>query len=111
LEAAIQSSHADIRFWGAVGYAQLAQQQKIKDCPQALQALLQDANPYIASEAAYAMAYLGKAKESIQRLIQPIQEKDRKIGYSSLECLSLDPAMSLHFELLVHLPSYRPMPA
>ena len=98
LEAAIQSPYADMRFWGAVGYAQLAQQQKIKDCPKALQALLQDANPYIASEAAYAMAYLGKAEESIQRLIQPVQEKDRKIGYSSLECLSLDPAMRKHIQ-------------
>ena len=47
----------------------------------------------IASEAAYAVVYLGKAQEGIARLITPAQEKDRKIGYSSLECLSLDPEM------------------
>ena len=51
------------------------------------------AYPTIASEAAYAVVYLGKAQEGIARLITPAQEKDRKIGYSSLECLSLDPEM------------------
>ena len=37
--------------------------------------------------------YLGKIQEGIARLITPAQEKHRKIGYSSLECLSLDPEM------------------
>lgn len=93
LEKAIASPLPEMRFWGVVGYANLARENQINTCPQALLALLQDENPYIASEAAYAVVYLGKAQEGIARLITPAQEKDRKIGYSSLECLSLDPEM------------------
>lgn len=92
-EKAIASSHRDIRFWGAVGYAELAHKKQISQCPQALADLLKDEDPYVASEAAYAAAYLGKPQEGIARLINPTKEEDRKIGYSSLECISLDPTM------------------
>lgn len=92
-EKAIASSHRDMRFWGAVGYAELAHKKQISQCPQALADLLKDEDPYVASEAAYAAAYLGKPQEGIARLINPVKEEDRKIGYSSLECISLDPAM------------------
>lgn len=92
-EKAIASSHRDMRFWGAVGYAELAHKKQISQCPQALADLLKDEDPYVASEAAYAVAYLGKPQEGIARLINPVKEEDRKIGYSSLECISLDPAM------------------
>lgn len=92
-EKAIASSHRDMRFWGAVGYAELAHKKQIYQCPQALTDLLKDEDPYVASEAAYAVAYLGKPQEGIARLINPVKEEDRKIGYSSLECISLDPAM------------------
>lgn len=93
LEKAITSPHPDMRFWGVAGYAQLAREKQITTCPQALLALLYDNNPYIASEAAYAVSYLNKMQEGISRLITPVKEEDRKIGYSLLECLSLDPAM------------------
>lgn len=93
LEKAIASSLPEMRFWGVVGYAKLAREKQIGTCPETLLALLQDDNPYIASEAAYAVAYLGKAEEGVSRLITPVLEKDRKIAYSSLECLSLDPNM------------------
>ena len=56
-------------------------------------ALLKDADPYIACEAAYAAAYLGETAKGIERLNYPAKEADRKIGYSLLECLSLDKAM------------------
>lgn len=92
-EKAIASSHRDMRFWGAVGYAELAHKKQISQCPQSLADLLKDEDPYVASEAAYAVAYLGKPQEGIARLINPVKEEDRKIGYSSLECISLDPAM------------------
>lgn len=92
-EKAIASSHRDMRFWSAVGYAELAHKKQISQCPQALADLLKDEDPYVASEAAYAVAYLGKPQEGIARLINPAKEEDRKIGYSSLECISLDPAM------------------
>lgn len=93
LEKAINSPRPDMRFWGVVGYAQLARQKQITTCPPALLSLLQDENPYIASEAAYAVSYLGKSGEGIARLVTPAREEDRKIGYSSLECLSLDASM------------------
>ena len=92
-EKAIASSHRDMCFWGAVGYAELAHKKQISQCPQALADLLKDEDPYVASEAAYAVTYLGKPQEGIARLINPAKEEDRKIGYSSLECISLDPAM------------------
>ena len=93
LEAAIDSPLAEFRFWGTVGYAKLAREHRISVCPEKLLSLLDDDNPYIASEAAYAAAYLGETRKGIERLVNPVQEKDRKIGYSSLECLSLDPDM------------------
>ena len=93
LEEALSSPLPEIKFWGVVGYAKLAREKQIKTAPQTLLKLLQDDNPYIASEAAYAVAYMDKAQEGIARLVTPVQEKDRKIGYSSLECLSLDPEM------------------
>ncbi len=92
-EKAIASSHRDMRFWGAVGYAELTHKKQISQCPQALADLLKDEDPYVASEAAYAVTYLGKPQEGIARLINPAKEEDRKIGYSSLECISLDPTM------------------
>lgn len=79
LEEAITNPLSEMRFWGVVGYAKLAREKQISSCPQALLALLQDSNPYIASEAAYAAAYLGKSQESVARLIIPTEEKYRKI--------------------------------
>lgn len=90
LETAIASPLTEMRFWGAVGYAKLAREKQIDTCPNALKALLDDENPHIAAEAAYAVCYLGMPNEGIARLVNPKEEKDRKIGYSSLECLSLD---------------------
>ena len=90
---ALQSNLPEMRFWASVGYAQLARQKKISDCPKELLALLKDEDPYVAAEAAYAVTYLGHDREGISRLINPVVEADRKIGYSSLECISLDEEM------------------
>lgn len=90
---AITSSYTDMRFWGAAGYAQLGRSGQLKTCPDALLALLHDADPYVAAEAAYAVAYLGHAPEGVARLVTPVKEEHRKIGYSALECLSLDKSM------------------
>ena len=75
LEEALSSPLPEIRFWGVVGYAKLAREKQIKTAPQTLLKLLQDDNPYIASEAAYAVAYMDKAQEGIARLVTPVQEK------------------------------------
>ena len=94
---AIKSKSADFRFWGAVGYAMLARKEVATSNKMSiikiLRELLNDENPYVACEAAYALAYWGKPSEGIERLINPVIESDRKIGYSALECLSLDPVM------------------
>ena len=92
-QKAIISEYADFRFWGTVGYAVLAREGKIKECPDILEDLLNDSNAYVAAEAAYALAYLGKTNNGIARLLNPDKESERKIGYSVLECLSLDPQM------------------
>ena len=95
-EQAIESDMPDFRFWGVVGYATLAREGLIKEAPAALAALLNDPNPYVANEAAYAISYLGLHETGIERMLNPVKEEDRKIGYSALECLSLDPAMRPH---------------
>lgn len=105
-EEAISSQIPDFRFWGVVGYAVLAREGKIETASQKaarkseiiqrLKELLDDANPYVAAEAAYALAYLGEQNICIERLLDPREEADRKICYSVLECLSLDPQMRPH---------------
>ena len=96
LKDALSSDRADFRFWGAVGFATLAREGKVKECPAQLEKLLYDTNPYVAVETAYAMAYMGQQDKAIRRMLTPAQEKDRKVGYSALECLALDPSMRPH---------------
>lgn len=98
----LTSKYSEMKFWAIVGYAQLARQGLIKDCPQELKALINDPDPYISSEAAYAISYLGYPEEGIKKLINPVKEEDRKIGYSSLECLSLDPSMQKYIRNYIH---------
>lgn len=93
LEKALSSPYPEMRYWAAVGMAQLGANGNINMCPPALLALLEDKNAYIACEAAFAAAYLGETEKGIRRLNYPAEEADRKIGYSLLECLSLDKAM------------------
>ena len=92
-EKALSSQYPEMRYWASVGLAQLGAKGELKTCPASLLALLNDADPYIACEAAYAAAYLGETAKGIERLNNPAKEADRKIGYSLLECLSLDKAM------------------
>ncbi len=90
---ALSSEIAEFRFWGAAGYAQLARTGVLKEAPEALVTLLGDEDAYVYSEAAYALAYLGQARDAVSRLLSPDHEPYRKVGYSALECLSLDPDM------------------
>lgn len=93
LKKALTSDDENIRYWAAVGFAQLGISGSIKDAPDELLQLLQDNNAYIATEAAYAVAYLGEKEKGIKRLLHPNKEGERKMGYSLLECLSLDTDM------------------
>ena len=95
-EKAIESKYADFRFWGTVGYAVLAREGIINKAPDRLTELLDDESAYVAAEAAYALAYLGDIHKGLTRLLNPREEIERKIGYSVLECLSLDPEMRPH---------------
>ena len=74
-------------------YAVLAREGLIEECPDELVRLIDDENPYVSAEAAYAVSYLGMQDKGIERLLNPVSEEDRKIGYSALECLSLDEDM------------------
>lgn len=93
LEGKLTSSVPEIRFWAAVGLAHLATTRQLSVPPRGLFSRLEDENPYVACEAAYAVAYLGEPKKGIERLLHPAHEADRKIGYSLLEALSMDAAM------------------
>src|SRR3712207_7206811 len=64
------------------GYAKLAREKQITSCPQGLLELLQDDNPYIASEAAYATAYLGKIQEGIDRKSTRLNSSHANISYA-----------------------------
>lgn len=102
LEKALSAPYPEMRYWAAVGMGQLGASGKVSTCPPALLALLEDKDAYIACEAAYAAAYLGETEKGIRRLNYPAEEADRKIGYSLLECLSLDkvmqPAIRVHLK-------------
>ena len=93
LESALSSPYKEMRYWATVGFAQLGATKQYAICPPALLNLLNDEDAYIACEAAYAVANLGEKEKGIKRLSHPAKEEDRKIGYSLLECLSLDPDM------------------
>ena len=92
LEAA-ESPLDDFRFWAAAGLAKLATEGALDYCPEILDSLIKDGNPYIASEAAYTMVWCGKPEQGLRRLLNPDKENHRKIGYSALECLSLHPEL------------------
>lgn len=93
VEKMLTDKHSDMRYWAAVGCAQLAHKGLMKTCPESLMALLDDADPYVAAAAAYAVTYLGHPKEGIARLVNPKVEQYRKMGYSCLESISLDKNM------------------
>lgn len=92
-EKALSSQYPEMRYWASVGLAQLGIKGELQVCPPTLLTLMNDADPYIACEAAYAAAYLGETSKGIERLNHPAKEADRKVGYSLLECLSLDKTM------------------
>lgn len=92
-EKALTHPLKEMRYWAVVGFAQLATTGGYSSCPDALAALLNDDDALVACEAAYAMTYLGEKKRGVERLVNPAKEEDRKVGYSLLECLSLDEEM------------------
>ena len=79
----------EFRFWGTSGLAGLATKGELEECPEILDTLVGDSNPYIACEAAYTLVWCGKPEKGLEKLLNPAVEKERKIGYSALECLSL----------------------
>ena len=92
LDEAIASPLSEMRYWATVGYACLARTGQIQGCPETLLALTRDPDPYIAAEASYAISYLGHEKEGITRLVSGDTDPHfRKVFFSALECLSLDP--------------------
>ena len=83
----------EFRFWACVGLAVLSISGHLSEVPPALAALMHDGNPYVAAEAAIACAYAGLPSEAVALLSAEGGEKYRKVYFSALECLALDPAM------------------
>lgn len=90
LKKALSNKDENVRYWAAVGFAQLGVAGNENNAPEELLKLLEDNNAYVASEAAYAISYWNEEEKGIKRLVYPRKEEERKIGYSLLECLSLD---------------------
>mgnify|MGYP000464822619 CR=1 FL=1 len=79
-EKALSSQYPEMRYWASVGLAQLGIKGELQVCPPTLLTLMNDADPYIACEAAYAAAYLGETSKGIERLNQSGQKKlNRKV--------------------------------
>jgi len=93
LTKALSSDDVNIRYWATVGFAKLGIMGLFTNIPKDFLQLLKDPDPYVACEAAYAISYSNEFDQGIKRLVYPFKEEDRKIGYSLLECLSLDPKM------------------
>ena len=89
----LKSDDPNFRFWAAVAMSQLGLTKQYDKCPDELLQLLDDENPHVAAEAAYACACLGNPELGIKTLIASKNEADIKIYYSLLECLSLDKNM------------------
>lgn len=89
----LKSKDPNMRFWGAVAMAQLGLTKLYDECPDELLQLLDDENPHVAAEAAYACAYLGKPELGVRTLIESKDKANIKVYYSLLECISLDKKM------------------
>ncbi len=87
------SNRAEERFWAVVGLAVLSVGGELEEAPTELLSLMDDPDPYVAAEACLAAAYSGHSGEAIQRLATSGGEVYRKVYFSALECIALDPAM------------------
>jgi N-sulfoglucosamine sulfohydrolase len=90
---ALRSDDPNMRYWATVACAQSAVTGSLSHAPRELIQLIKDPDPYVACEAAYAAIYLNETDEGIRRLLFPVREEERRIGYSLLESLSMNPAM------------------
>jgi N-sulfoglucosamine sulfohydrolase len=66
----LSSDRPEIRFWGAAGFATLAQRKLISAVPGKLQSTLNDTVPVVAVTAAEALCYLGKTEIALPLLIK-----------------------------------------
>ena len=87
------SEYDEMRFWAVVGMAVLATGGHLPQAPGGLVDLMADDNPYVAAEAALACAYAGRGEEAVKVLACSGGEEYRKVFFSALECLALDPSM------------------
>lgn len=87
----------NFRYWAAVGYANLAVHQLLKQAPHELIALLNDQDEYVQAEAAFACVFLNKPKEGMDVLVKLSEKGITKASLSRLESISLHPSMRKHF--------------
>jgi hypothetical protein len=89
----LKSDDPNFRFWAAVAMAQLGLKKQYDVCPEELIQLLDDENPHVAAEAAYACTCLGNPGLGVKVLVDPKDKTNIKVYYSLLECISLDKEM------------------
>lgn len=91
LETALTSSYQEIRFWAIVNIAQLAHSGKITTAPAGLKNLLADASLEVASEAAYALCFLGESTAAMNYYMGLVRSrKNYHDAISAMEVLALD---------------------
>lgn len=83
----LQSDYPAIRFWGASGFAGLAQRGKIEEAPPVLMKAANDSNSEVAITAAEALFYLGDTERSMSVLLEKARA-DHIIAGSSLQELA-----------------------
>ncbi len=82
----LNHAEPEFRYWAIVNLAQLGKTKRLKECPSQLKKLLEDPNPYIAAEAAYALCVLGESDKGMEFLLADMNTQKVSI----LETLALD---------------------
>jgi N-sulfoglucosamine sulfohydrolase len=82
----LSSTHAELRYWGAVGLCTLGSRGQLSDCPP-LMSVIGDPVEEVACAAADAACYLGREKEGMAKLLEQLA-KGSPMAYSSLEAMT-----------------------
>ncbi|WP_017258522.1 sulfatase family protein [Pedobacter arcticus] len=86
----LKSPHAEIRYWGVVGFCRLGSQKKITKLPVAVKQAMNDKVPEVAIMASEAVCYLGEFDLGVKKLISLFKDNSDP-AYSSLETLTWYP--------------------
>ncbi|MDO5980026.1 sulfatase [Flavivirga spongiicola] len=86
----LSNKHADIRYWGAVGFNTLASRGDIKEVPLVLKNVVKDSVIQVSTMAAEALCYISEDDKALSLLFERFKNNDNT-AYSALETLTWYP--------------------